>query len=213
MRKVYIEILPVMRNVDMDPGDHTIYEIMKGCRMRSEKPAWYPITMVMESTRDDDQEETVLVHIGTDSDQTKHNIEVLKNEMKEHGLSPTIQSICVSQEQDDAMAEDLIRQLIGIIRQGDDIYVSTTFGPKIMLMATLYGIQIVETGLDDVELQGIFYGEKTFHTVPPKYRLHDITSLYYIGQMIGSIKPSDEKQLQDVVDSLFSLGHGTNEDK
>ncbi|MCR4604519.1 MAG: hypothetical protein K5639_00790, partial [Eubacterium sp.] len=64
MRKVYIEILPVMKKVDKDAEDHTTYEIMKGCRIRSENPVWYPITMIMESTKDDSvPEETVLVHI------------------------------------------------------------------------------------------------------------------------------------------------------
>ena len=208
MRKVYIELMPVMQYVKRENTEPHAYETMEGCRIHTETPIWFPITAVMECTREEgDEEEVILVEVGTDSEQTKANTELLHQELKDHGLSQTIKTVTVSQVQDNAMTEDLIRQLTGIIRQGDDIYVSATFGTKPMLIAMLYAIQIVETGLKDVEIQGIYYGEKTYQSKPERYRFYDLSSLYFLGQVVGSIEPGDEEHLQDVLESMFALRH------
>ena len=40
-----------------------------------------------------------------------------------------------------------------------------------------YGIEIVDNGLDDVEVNGIFYGERRNYVEPTEYILHDVSYL------------------------------------
>ena len=208
MRKVYIELMPVMKYVKEGNAEPHFYETMEGCRIHTETPIWFPITAVMECTRDEgDEEEIILVEVGSDSEQTSSNAELLHQELKDHGLSPTIKTVTVSQVQDNAMTEELILQLTGIIHQGDDIYVSATFGTKPMLIAMLYAIQIAETGLKDVEIQGIFYGEKTYQSNPERHRFYDLSSLYFLSKVVDGIEPGDEEHLKGVLEGMFALRH------
>ena len=201
MRKVYITGVPAFSK----PVDVVKYPPVGECKLPECYEVGYPITMVMEGTIEDkDNEEYVVIEVGTGSDKTTRHMEKLEKEIKEKGFKCSFERV---QGDSGRSAEDpkgLVLKMLEKFQEDDDVYVSIEYGAKPITAAILYGIEIADLALEDVEIRGIFYGEKDWDH-PGDYYMQDVSALYYFSQIAGEIGITDKDDLIKTVSELFAL--------
>ena len=204
MRKVYVTGVPGFSK----PVDVVKYPPVGACKLPECYEVGYPITMVMEGTIDDkDNEEYVVIEVGTGSEKTTRHMNKLEEEIKSHGFKCSFERV---QGDSGRSAEDpkgLVLRMLEKFREDDDVYVSIEFGAKPIVAAILYGIEIADLALEDVEIRGIYYGEKDWDH-QGDYYMQDVSALYHFSQIAGEIDIVDREDLIDAVSKLFALIDG-----
>lgn len=208
MRKVFITGVPASRSISKN-----IYQTTERCRIKPCDEVYFPSTMVMETMIDDKEgEDYQVITASYGTDHAKKNIDILHSELKERGYKDDVKSVFLPGD-DAEMSRKILLELIDCIHQGDDIYVNIEFGKRPIMLTVLYGVEIVDNGLDDVEVEGIFYGETRSYKDPEEYVMHDVSYLYYLGQMVGNLEIVDEDDLKSRVSGILSLGIGLQADE
>lgn len=201
MRKVFITGVPASREISKN-----MYQTTERCRIKPCEEVYFPSNMVMETMIDDKKdEEYQVVTVSYGTDYAKKNIDILKSELVDRGFKNDVKSIFLPGD-DAEMSRKVLLELIDCIHQGDDIYVNIEFGKRPIMLTALYGIEIVDNGLDDVEVEGIFYGETRSYKAPEEYVMHDVSYLYFLGQMVRDLGIEDEKDLKERITGILSLG-------
>ena len=208
MRKVFITGVPAAWSIEKKE-----YQTTEQCRIEACGEVFFPSTMVMETMIEDKSDEdyqVISVSYGTDC--AKKNIDILRSELRERGFKDDVRSIFLPGD-DAEMSRKMLLELIDCIHQGDDIYVNIEFGKRPIILTMLYGMEIVDNGLDDVEIAGIFYGENRSHLKPKWYVMHNVSYLYYLGQMVRDLDIEGEEDLKKRISGILSLGIEMQEDE
>lgn len=202
MRKVFVSgIIGMGKRTDLAE-----YPPAEGCDLPECGKVYYPITMVMEGVVEDkENDEYVVIAVGTGTDNTSKQMDWMEEEIREHGFT-NVEFIRIQGESGRSAEDpkDLVLKMLDKFQEDDDIYVSIEFGAKPITAAILYGIEIADLALEDVEIKGIYYGEKDWENVG-KYYMQDISDLYYFSQIAGEIGITDKDDLIKTVTELFSL--------
>ena len=207
MRKVFFSAMP---NFEIEKISKAEYKAPEGSRIKSCGEITYPVVMAMESMIEDkDNEEYLVVTVSPKGEDATRHIAALDKELKERGFKHSIESIELEQYAGDSdQAEQAMKEMISKVRKDDDIYVNIEFGPKPVLLAMLFGILIIDNSLKDVNVEGIYYGEKKFgkRGDADDFVFADVSYLYYIGKLAGDMTATDEKSVLNNVEMLLKLG-------
>ena len=201
MRKVFITGAPAFSK----PVDVVKYPPIGECKLPECYEVGYPITMVMEGVIENkENEDYAVIVVGTGSDKTSRHMDMLEKEIKSHGFNCPVERV---QGDSGRSAEDpkgLVLKMLEKFQEDDDVYVSIEFGAKPIVAAILYGIEIADLALEDVEIRGIFYGEKDWDH-EGDYYMQDVSALYHFSQIAGEIGIIDKADLIKTVSTMFSL--------
>lgn len=106
--------------------------------------------------------------------------------------------------------EKRLRAMLSKIEEGAEIFVDITFGPKPLPMVMMCVLNFAEKFFD-ADVRKIVYGKVDFvkHDdgtfSPENPELYDVTSLYYLNNLMGSMEAPDGKTALNALDEFFAL--------
>jgi hypothetical protein len=177
-----------------------------------EKPVRCPIHGILAKTMEKGEQVNVIYILttGENSDCERNKIayiEELDNINKEIGAILSYDSVKIDFEPAKKMYNTLIIDLAEKIPNNSEIYVDTTFGFKAIPLSLFCALRFVEEFRDAV-VQYIIYGKVEFNKKtgnPEKPMLYDITSLYYLFKLMGSMGASNAEDAMETLKKFFAM--------
>jgi len=177
-----------------------------------EKPVRCPINGILAKTLEKDEKVKVIYILTTgENSECERNkrayIEELENINKEIGAVLSYDTIEIDFEPTKKTYNTLIINLAEKIPENAEIYVDTTFGFKAIPLSLFCALRFVEEFREAV-VQYIIYGKVEFNKEtrkPEKPMLYDITSLYYLFKLMGSMGASNAEDAMDTLKEFFTM--------
>jgi len=177
-----------------------------------EKPVRCPIHGILAKTLEKG-EQVKVIYILTTGENSEYEqnkkayIEELENINKEIGAVLSYDTIEIDFEPTKKTYNKLITDLAGKITDNAEIYVDTTFGFKAIPLSLFCGLRFVEEFREAI-VQYIVYGKVEFNKEtrkPEKPMLYDITSLYYLFKLMGSMGASNAEDAMETLKDFFAM--------
>jgi len=178
-----------------------------------EKPVRCPIHGILAKTLEKGEQVKVIYILTTgENSECEQNksayIEELVGINKEIGADlDTNNTIEIDFEPTKKTYNKLITDLAEKIPDKAEIYADTTFGFKAIPLSLFCGLRFVEEFRDAV-VQYIVYGKVEFNKEtrkPEKPMLYDITSLYYLFKLMGSMGATNAENALETLKDFFSM--------
>ncbi|WP_461246802.1 TM1812 family CRISPR-associated protein [Treponema sp. R6D11] len=175
-----------------------------------EKPVRCPIHGVLAKTLEKNEKVKVIYILTTgETSECEQNkkayIEELEKINKEIGAILSYDSIEIDFEPTNKTYNKLITDLAEKISNNAEIYVDTTFGFKPETLSLFCALRFVEEFREAV-VQYIIYGKVEFDKGKPKNpKLYDITSLYYLFKLMGSMGASNAEDALKTLKDFFAM--------
>ncbi|WP_461248019.1 TM1812 family CRISPR-associated protein, partial [Treponema sp. R6D11] len=175
-----------------------------------EKPVRCPIHGVLAKTLKKDEKVTVIYILTkgetSECEQNKNAyIKELEDINKEIGAVIINDTIEIDFEPTNKTYNKLITDLAEKIPGNAEIYVDTTFGFKAIPLSLFCALRFVEEFREAV-VQYIIYGKVEFDKGKPKNpKLYDITSLYYLFKLMGSMGASNADDALKTLKDFFAM--------
>lgn len=154
-------------------------------------------------------EEICFICILKDNEKTKRNFEFFKQEIsklsEKIGFKYVIKTISVP---DGEAGEDLdahlglFEELIDMFEDNDILTACTTYGTKPIPIVELMALSYAKNVLKNVYIERIVYGSIDHHGTEDAF-LHDVTSLFYMNEIISKFSPSMGDSPKAVIRALL----------
>ena len=178
-------------------------------------PVVFPINAVLTKIlHKEDSVKVVLLETITKETYTNKNIEIFKEELENINESigakidyEIIKSNFVESKKNH---ENRLRSMLSKIEEGAELYVDMTFGQKTIPMILMCVLHFAEKFFN-ADVKKIVYGKVEFvkHddgiVYPENPELYDLTSLYYLNNLMGSMEASNSKEALKTLDAFFAL--------
>jgi len=203
----------VIISVPMKQEVETIqYPVDGNKSIEYEKPVCCPINGVLAKTLKKDEKVKVIYIItkgeNSDCEQKKRTfVEELENINKEIGAVLSYDTIEIDFEPTKKTYNKIIIDLAEKIPENAEIYADTTFGFKAIPLSLFCALRFVEEFREAV-VQYIIYGKIEFdkETRKPKNpMLYDITSLYYLFKLMGTMGASNADDALKTLKDFFAM--------
>jgi hypothetical protein len=177
-----------------------------------EKPVRCPINGILAKTLEKGEQVKVIYILTTgENSECERNkrayIEEIEGINKEIGAVLSYDTVEIDFEPTKKTYNKLITDLAEKIPDNAEIYVDTTFGFKAIPLSLFCALRFVEEFRDAV-VQYIIYGKVEFNKEtrkPEKPMLYDITSLYYLFKLMGSMGASSAEDALETLKDFFAM--------
>jgi hypothetical protein len=177
-----------------------------------DKPVRCPINGVLAKTLKKEEQVKVIYILttGENSECEKNKnfyIDELEGINKGIGAVLSYDTIEIDFEPTKKTYNKLITDLAEKIPNNAEIYVDTTFGFKAIPLSMFCALRFVEEFREAV-VQYIVYGKVEFNKEtrrPEKPMLYDITSLYYLFKLMGSMGASSAENAMETLKDFFAI--------
>jgi len=177
-----------------------------------EKPVRCPVNSVLAKTLQKGEQVKVIFILTTgknsECEQNKKiYIEELESINKEIGAVISYDAIEIDFEPTKKTYNKLITDLAEKIPNNAELYADTTFGFKAIPLSLFCALRFVEEFRDAV-VQYIVYGKVEFNKETRKAEnpmLYDITSLYYLFKLMGSMGASSAEDALETLKDFFAM--------
>jgi len=177
-----------------------------------EKPVRCPIHGILAKTLEKNEQVKVIYILTTgETSECEQNkkayIEELEIINKEIGAVLSYDTIEIDFEPTKKTYNKLITDLAEKIPDNAEIYADTTFGFKAIPLSLFCALRFVEEFREAV-VQYIIYGKVEFDKEtrkPIKPMLYDITSLYYLFKLMGSMGASNAEEAMETLKKFFTM--------
>ena len=194
------EIAPIKYPVD---GDKTV---------EYDKPVRCPIHGILAKTLKKDEQVKFIYILTTgensEGHQNKKNfIQEIEDINKEIGAVFNYDTIEIDFEPTKKTYNKVITELAEKIPDNAEIYADTTFGFKAIPLSLFCGLRFVEEFRDAI-VQYIVYGKVEFNKTTKELEnpmLYDITSLYYLFKLMGSMGASNAEDALKTLKDFFAM--------
>jgi len=207
--KVVIITVPMRQPGKIKPVQ---YPVDGNKTIEFEKPVRCPINGVLAKTMKK-SEEIKLIFIMTTgkNSQCEQNKKAFLEELEEInsgiGALLSCETIEIDFEATKKTYNKLITDLAGKIPSNAEIFTDITFGFKPEILSLFCALRFVEE-FRDALVQYIVYGKAEFNPETEQIEhpvLFDITSLYYLFKLIGSIGNTDAETASKMLNDFFAL--------
>jgi hypothetical protein len=176
------------------------------------KPVRCPINGILAKTLEKGEQVQVIYILTTgENSECERNknayIEELESINKEIGAVLSYDTVEIDFEPTKKTYNTLIINIAKKIPENAEIYVDTTFGFKAIPLSLFCALRFVEEFRDAV-VQYIIYGKVEFNKEtrkPEKPMLYDITSLYYLFKLMGSMGASNAEDALETLKDFFDM--------
>jgi len=176
------------------------------------KPILCPINGVLAKTLKKDEEVKVIYVLTTGKHSSfEQNLINFKDELEginaEIGAKLSFDTITIEFRPEKAMFNKILTELADKIPNDAEIFADITFGNKPAIVSLLCAIKFAEEFRDAV-IQYVVYGKIEFHDEDDKKTcpvIFDITSLYYLFNLMGSLRASDAESASKKLKDFFAL--------
>ena len=177
-----------------------------------EKPVRCPIHGILAKTlKKGEQVKIIYILTMGKTSKAKQNkkeyIKEIDNINKEIGAVLSYDTIEIDFEPTKKMYNKLITDLAEKIPENTEIYVDTTFGFKAIPLSLFCALRFVEE-FRDATVEYIIYGKVEFNPKTGKAQspmLYDITSLYYLFKLMGSMGASNAEDAMKTLKDFFAM--------
>jgi hypothetical protein len=177
-----------------------------------EKPVRCPINGILAKTLKKDEQVKVIYILTTgENSECERNkktyIEELEGINREIGAVLSYDMIEIDFEPTKKTYNKLITDLAEKIPDNAEIYTDTTFGFKPETLSLFCALRFVEEFREAV-VQYIVYGKVEFNKETRKTEkpmLYDITSLYYLFKLMGSMGASNTEDAMETLKDFFAM--------
>jgi len=171
-----------------------------------------PINGVLAKTlKKDEQVKVIYIITKGETSECEQNkmvfIEELENINKEIGTVLSYDSIEIDFEPTNKTYNKIIIDLAEKIPDNAEIFVDTTFGFKAIPLSLFCALRFVEEFREAV-IQYIIYGKVEFDKVTRERKnpkLYDITSLYYLFKLMGTMGASNAEDALETLKDFFAM--------
>ena len=178
-------------------------------------PVVFPINAVLTKIlHKEDSVKVVLLATITEKAHTNENIELFKEELEKInesiGAKIDYEIIKTDFVESKKNHENRLRSMLSKIEEGAELYVDMTFGQKTIPMILMCVLHFAEKFFN-ADVKRIVYGKVEFvkHEDGVEHlenaELYDLTSLYYLNNLMGSMEASNSKEALKVLDAFFAL--------
>lgn len=186
------------------------YRPQKGCNIDNNLETAFPIFKVMRELKEDDDYKVIA--IASKSGEWKSVKSAFLEEIKAYGYDESkIQWIELEERQDKEVSNQLmisvVESLVDDLSDNIEIYASVEYGTKVMTIANICALQIVEKLRDNISVEGVFYGElKRDKGKTVESNLYDISDLFFFTQLVSNLDAANIKNSTEFVKLLLELG-------
>lgn len=185
MRKVFLSSIPMTK---VRPYNY------KSEVYPASSATGYPITVSIENNVEA-QDDVLILSIVTHSEgkinaseagykEFSQQVEALLNNRQ---ASVEFREIAVSDRANSASHRLLFQELKKHIQEGDEVYADITYGFKSNPIVIFAALNQAYQLMDDVNIQEIIYGNLYNGTAEPEPELFEVTSLFYINSLNGTL--------------------------
>ena len=175
-------------------------------------PVRYAINGILAKTLEKGEQVKVILilTVGENSEYEKNKkayIEELEKINNEIGAVISYDTVEIDFEPTKKTYNKLITDLAEKIPDNAELYTDTTFGFKPETLSLFCALRFVEEFREAV-VQYIVYGKVEFNKEtgkPEKPMLYDITSLYYLFKLMGSMGASNTENAMETLKDFFAL--------
>ena len=213
MKKIIFVDIP-MREIHED-RDKQCYNKRGNTNCAYKEKVFFPINAYLaETMQADDSIKIVLLATISKKSYALKNIEIFKEEVAtinaKIGVQLNYEVITTEFIESKQEHEKRISAMLSKIEKNAELYADITFGQKTLPMLLICVFHFAEK-FYNADVKKIIYGKVEFikHdngiAYPKNPELYDVTSLYYLNNLIGSMEaPSNENALQ-LLDAFFAL--------
>jgi len=177
-----------------------------------EKPVRCPINGILAKTLEKGEKvQVIYILTAGENSECKQNkdayIKELEDINKEISAILSYETVEIDFEPTKKTYNKLITDLAEKIPENAEIYVDTTFGFKAIPLSLFCALRFVEE-FSDAIVQYIVYGKVEFNKETRKLEkpmLYDITSLYYLFKLMGSMGASNAEDALETLKDFFAM--------
>jgi hypothetical protein len=189
-----------------------VYPVDGNKAIEYNKPVRSPVNAVLAKTMKKGEELRVIyiMAIGKNSfceDNKKIFIEELESINTEIGAVLSYDTVEIASVPSKQMYNKLISDLADKIPENAELYTDITYGYKTEILSLFCALRFVEEFRGAV-VQYFIYGHRDKDKEDRKkadYQLFDVTSLYYLFQLIGSIGAADAEKASKILKDFFAI--------
>jgi len=207
--KVAIVIVPMMRPKNVEK---LIYPVEGNKAIEYEKPIRCPVNGILAKTMKKG-EEVKIIYIMTVGENSysepnkKAFIDEIEDINNEIGANLSYNAVELEFLPTNKTFNKLITDLAEIIPDKAEIYADITYGTNTEILSIFFPLRFVDE-FCSANIQYIVYGkaERNKDTGKlEKQRIYDITSLYYLFKLMGTMGATDAKTAMKVLKDFFAL--------
>jgi len=207
--KVVIITVPMKRSVRIEP---IAYPVDGNKAVEYENPVRCPINGILAKTlKKDDHVKVIYVMTTGENSECEQNKSNFMAELEEInakiGATLNYDTVNIEFLPSKQTYNKLLTDLTEKIPQNAEIYTDITFGFKPEILSLFCALRFVEEFRNAI-VQYLVYGKAEFNPKTEQIEnpmLFDITSLYYLFKLIGTIGTTDAETASKVLKDFFSL--------
>ena len=200
--KKFISTIPLQPKLEPKVYKAADNEILENA-LEIRFPILIPVSLSVKK-----DEEITFICIIKDNPNAERNFVYFKDEADalaaKIGFKYTINTIKVSDGEHGEDLEthlDTFEKLIDMFEDNDILTACTTYGTKPTPMVELMGLSYAKNVLKNVYIDRVVYG-RSIHNTPIAF-IHDITSLFYMNEIISKFSPGMGDSPKAVVKALL----------
>ena len=187
------------------------YPVDRNKSIEYEKEVCCPINGVLAKTlKKDDEVKIIYIMTTGKNSNCEHNkttfINELENINKDIGAAVSYDTVDIPFEPTKETYNTLITDLAGKIPENSEIYTDITYGFKPEILSLFCALRFVEEFRNAI-VQYIVYGKAEFNKdgdiENPK--LYDITSLYYLFKLMGTMGADNAETAMETLKDFFAM--------
>ena len=190
----------------------TQYPIDGNKSVEYENPVRCPINAVLaKSLKKGDQVKVIYILTTGENSLSRQNMEIFIKELesinKEIGAVLSYDSIDIDFEPTKQTYNRLITDLAEKIPENSELYTDITYGFKPEILSLFCALRFVEEFREAI-VQYIVYGKVEFNKEtrkPERPMLYDITSLYYLFKLMGTMGASNAENAMETLKDFFAM--------
>lgn len=175
----------------------------------------FPINALLaEKLQPFDKVKAVLLKTKTQSGDSENNAELFKSELDEVnskiGAQISYEEIETDFVETKQNHEKRLRAMLAKIEEGAQIFADITFGQKPLPMVLMCVLNFAEKFFN-ADIKHIVYGKVDFvhhadgNSYPENPELYDVTSLYYLNNLVGAMDATSGEAALKSLDAFFAL--------
>jgi hypothetical protein len=212
MKKIIFVDIPMR---DLKDNSKQCYANTGNTVCKCTEKVWFPINAILaDKLKTDDEVKVVLLITNTDNDNSLINVQKFKDELNK--ISETINAkisyeiIESTFEETKDVHEKRVRDMISKIENDSDIYADITFGQKPLPMLLMCVLTFAEK-FCNADIKKVIYGKVEFvkhsdgEDYPENPAIYDVTSLYYLNNLVGAMEAPSCSEAQKALDAFFNI--------
>ena len=212
MKKIIFVDIPMR---ELNDNSKQCYANSGNTKCRYNEKVHFPINAILaDKLKQEDDVKVVLLTITTQNDCSTENVRKFQEELTKinNKINAKISYKIIDSvfEESKNVHEKRVRDMISVLENDAEIYVDITFEQKPIPMLLMCVLTFAEKFFN-ADIKKVVYGKVEFikhadgKTYPENPELYDVTLLYYLNNLVGTMEVSSSSEAQKTLDAFFTI--------